>query len=196
MTHHATDRPSGATASGGRGMSRWKRVTALVAAGSMWLGLVGPAAGADNGTVDAQVTVASPCIEITTPATGTIDFGTLPFSSASDDSLGQDYVTYVNCSGSDEHIWGEGTSASGTTATWDLNDYLYGLNCDQGLNQYKLAISGTSVFTNLATTAKDLQTLASAADSGLLHLDLTMPCVGSDGVSDTMSFQVIFTATF
>lgn len=172
-------------------MRSLRRLGLGIALAAAWVGSATPLLAADNGVVDAQVTVATPCITLVTP---TIDFGTLPFSAPGIDGTGQGSVTYENCGESVERIWAAGTDATGTSATWNLIDYLT-TACQQPLNTYRLALSGGAIATNLTLTAQELE-LLDAATSNWLNASLFMPCAGSDGVGQVMSFQILFTATF
>ena len=172
-------------------MRSFRRAGLGLALIALWATSASPILASDNGTVDATVTVATPCISILTP---TIDFGTLPFSAQDIDGTGQYSVSYENCGATTERIWAAGTDATGTSATWNLIDYLT-TACDQPLNTYRIQVARDSISANLTETAQALELLASSTGS-YVGTTLFMPCSGSDGVGQVMSFQILFTATF
>ena len=178
-------------------MHALRRIAIASAATLVLGGLATPAFAADNGSVDAQVTVATPCILLTEPVSGTSDFGTLPFSTAGTTTEGQQPISYQNCGTAAQRIWAAGTDATGGDATWYLGAGP-GPICDQPLNTYRIALfglDGSPVGAILETTPVELQSLEPPFVTRL-SATLSMPCVGSDGVGETMSFQILFTATF
>lgn len=172
-------------------MRSLRRAGLALALGGLLAANAAPTFAADNGTVDAQVTVATPCITITQPS---LDFGTLPFSSATTTGTSQRNVNYQNCGDADERIWAAGTNAQGGLATWTLDDLGNTPLCDRPVNSYRVWLGGP-ILVNLSLVPAEIQQLA-AAGSTQVPVALYMPCVGSDGVGATMSFQILFTATF
>lgn len=178
-------------------MTRLKRVGLVLAAASLWAGGAGPILAADNGTVDAQVTVATPCLTVTTPA---IDFGTLPFTpeAYSSAGVGQQSVAYESCAGIDETIFARGTDATGPSATWQLSaDGIPCLTPDPNL--YRLSLTGPSqpaISLALRTTDQELETVAAGAAGATDQAHIQMPCAGADGAGETMTMQIVLTATF
>lgn len=170
---------------------RFRRLVLAAVFAAVWIIPATATYASDNGTVDAQVTVAMPCLEITDPTT-TIDFGTLHFSPSTDTLVqANTSVTYHNCSGAEARVWAQGTDAQGTTATWGLDNPLSGGPCEWGVNRYRLTLGVV-----LGTTAVEIDSaLAGDASASKLYY-LTMPCAGSDGAGETMSFQLTLTATF
>jgi hypothetical protein len=177
-------------------MNSRRHVRALLAGVALAGALVTPALGADNGTVDATVTVATPCVLITNPdpAFSFIDYGTLAFSSGPTNVTSQRLIAYENCGQSSERIWGTGTDAAGTGANWQLSDDNTKNMCEFPVNTYTLSFAGT-INTWLATTPKELEQLDGGAATSVGTV-LSMPCVGSDGVGVAMSFRILLTATF
>ena len=166
-----------------------------LALAGLWAASAAPLYAADNGAVDVQVTVATPCI-IVSPAS--LDYGTLAFGGS-----GSTGISYTNCGPANERVFVKGTDATGTSASWALNpSFLGGASCGDGggiTDAYRLQIlSSSDSFAPLALneTEQFLETVpASTAGLGD-YLDLTMPCTGSGGAGETMTFQVIFTAAF
>jgi hypothetical protein len=164
---------------------------------AIWAGSAMPIMAADNGAVDAQVTVATPCIVV---SPGAVDFGTLPFSlDNAPVSMGLTGVSYTNCSASSERIFGRGTNASGNdgggSVTWTLSQPI----CpDGGLNIYGLWVRNPVSTSNkgLFLADEEIETVAAGDVGASNQLRLDMPCAGSDGGGAVMSFQAIFTATF
>lgn len=171
----------------------------LVLAG-LWAGSALPVLAADSGTVEATVTVATPCL-IVTP--NQVDFGTLPFSAiAGPLSSGVESVSYTNCSEASQRVYGRGTDATGGSGTeafsWTLTSLPACGSVDNPvLNQYALvAADGVNPATPLSLTDQQLEVVAGGAQGTVSMLGLYMPCAGSDGVGAIVSFQAIFTATF
>lgn len=168
-----------------------KRLALGLAIAGLWATSAGPILAADNGTVDAQVTVATPCVTINTP---TIDFGTLPFSSETLGGSGQKVINYANCGDAAERIWAAGTNATGTSATWQLSNAI-GSTCSVPVNNYRLLITDGAIAAVLSTAAQELELLDAEANN-FVTTTLDMPCLGSDGAGQVMSFQILITATF
>jgi hypothetical protein len=151
-----------------------------------------PAFSADAGTVNATVTVAGgPCI--TVPTT-TIDFKSLGFSSPTANVTAADTLGYTSCSAAAQKVFARATDATGTAATWTLTTYKY--PCTDGVNKYALDLyAGGIDRATLSATDQAIETLAPGVPGAVNLLSLTMPCQGSTGGGQTMSFQVHFTAT-
>lgn len=172
---------------------RSRRSLLTVVMAGLWAASAVPALASDSGTVEAQVTVATPCI-IVTPASA--DFGTLPFSSPISLSQGLQPIQLQNCGTAGEQLYTRGTDASvGPTAIWALVP----ATCTGTLNQFALKAkddSNTGPNVDLTTTDQFLETVAGGGNALTNRIDLTMPCAGSDGIGETLTFQAIFTATF
>jgi hypothetical protein len=150
-----------------------------------------PAFSADAGTVTATVTVAGPCI--TVPTT-TIDFKSLGFSGATTPVAGVETLGYTSCSAAAQKVFARGTDATGTSATWTLAAFAY--PCLGGVNKFVLNLyAGGSLHTTLSGTDQEIETVAAGLPGSVNMLQLIMPCQGSSGGGQTMSFQVHFTAT-
>jgi len=177
-----------------------RSLAALVAA--LVLGAPSAVLGESSGTVPAQVEVAAPCITIDAP--GSVDYGTLAFSTDPNSpriKRGSPDLGFNNCGVGDEHVFVNGMDARDTfptpdppTAVWSL---VGGSTCPQ-LNQYRINVSqptttGTGIV--LSNELQELEVLgAGAADQQ--STDLFMPCSGSDGAGKTMGFFITLTATF
>jgi hypothetical protein len=163
-----------------------------------------PAFGADSGTVNAKVAVASPCVTVG-PGTG-VDFGTLEFASTPQQvqgNQGNGTSTVSNCSPSGENIFVRGTNAAGASgASWSLVARTQPVGtCDLGTNKYVLKVNAyDSTWTTLfggvdATPTSQALFQSGAGATANIDYDLWMPCSGSGGAGETMSFQIIYTAT-
>jgi hypothetical protein len=162
------------------------RLALATATAALLGGLASPALAADSVTVDASVSVVGPCL---TTTTNVLDFGQLSLQSGSSQP-----IDYTNCSGTVEHVFARGTDAGGGGggADWFLDDS--GTPCpDLGLNRYRL-----QTFTGflIGTTDREIDEVEAGSDGSANGLALFMPCAGSDGIGQTLTFQVIFTATF
>jgi len=172
------------------------RLGALVVGASLWAASAAPGLAADSGAVSAQVTVAAPCITVSTTA---IDFGAQSLSTIAVKDL-----TYANCGPVDEKIYGRATNASGNSASWTLDPaFVGGASCGSGspinkyaLNSYQNNNNSASGFTMLSTTDQLIETIAGGATGSRDRVVITMPCAGSSGVGQTMSFTLTFTATY
>lgn len=160
---------------------------ALVA---LWAGSATSTLAADNGSVDAQVTVATPCI-VVTPSV--LDFGTVPFGGLAGLAL-----QYTNCGQADENIYGRATDASGPSGTWSLDPLRASCAASPGVNQYRIDVYGNSnaLVRPLGLVDSSIELLGSGASSVDTLVAIFMPCAGSDGIGESMSFQITFTATF
>jgi hypothetical protein len=155
-----------------------------------------PAFSADSGTVNAKVTVASPCLQISFAGGLTsIDYGTRPFStSTSVSSSGWDAGTVDNCAGSAENFSVKGTDATATDANWTLVDPL---PCSAGVNKYTVTVDKSPLASGSVALSITNQLLVNvgAGQSVALHPYIYMPCSGSDGAGKTMNFQIVYTAS-
>jgi hypothetical protein len=152
------------------------------------------AAAADSGTVSAQVTVAAPCITVGP----NLDFGTARFTQGST-PIPTRSTSYSNCSEWAQRIYARGTDAVSATsaATWQLSPFI---NCDPNglrLNEFILTLRTASGSTTLSDSSDTLfDEAAPAGATRALGTELIMPCSGSDGAGETMTFSIILTATF
>lgn len=173
---------------------RSQRAVITVLAAALWVASAAPLLAADNGTVDAQVTVATPCILV---SPSTLDFGTLPFTTLSNQGYAPRAIQIENCGTSQEQLFGRGTDATANAVTvWTLSDTE---PCNGGLNEYFLRArdnSNTGPFVALTTVDQPLEVVGSGNLALTNELQLVMPCAGSDGVGEVVTFQAVFTATF
>lgn len=147
-----------------------------------------PAFGDDVGTVSAQVSVAAPCLQVTP---GQLDFGTLGFSQSNANlTAGTRPVTATNC-GSAAHLLGHGSNATSNGTTWTLDPT--GDTICPDLNRYGQRIDTGPVSIPLTTQDRTLRDLA-AAEAASLNAIVVMPCAGSSGAGQTMTFSYVFTA--
>lgn len=152
-----------------------------------------PTFAADNGTVDATVTVASPCVLV---SPGSVDFGTLAFSQTGALVFSGKTISITSCGSSSEKLYGRATDAYvGDLKVWSL---VYDHTpCIYGPNEFNLVFAGgPGVSAYAQTTDQLLETIPGNGTAATAGLNLAMPCVGSDGIGDTVSFQAVFTATF
>jgi hypothetical protein len=179
-------------------MTTMRRLILALVLAALAGGQAGPALAADSATVDATVSVEAACLTISSTE---VDFGTLSFSSdGANPSQGVEAISYTNCGGAIERIFGRGTDAAevGGSTTWTLGTTT-GLCPERGLNTFR-AGAGSTTSSNvgglLSTVDAQLETVAGGAAGQVNVLYVSMPCTGSDGSGATMSFQAIFTATF
>lgn len=174
-----------------------------------------PAFGAGSGSVDMTVTIASPCITVgpTTP----IDFGSQSFSTPSvPQSASSNAITFANCTSVPEKVLVRGTDATGgSNALWSLvtppsqsgvmNECFNNPAPDKYSVRVEVPLGGETAIQNfnghLTTTDTFLSTPSGngSFQGQTTYTTLTkvlMPCTGSSGVGQTMSFQAIYTASF
>jgi len=144
-----------------------------------------------EGTVSAQVTVAAPCVTVGP----NIDYGTKGFSTATVPSSSTGVSSYTNCSSEPERIYVRGSNAVSTssTATWQVT----GTDpCSVGVNRYYHGVGDDTGGANLSTTDQLINPSAAAGATKTLYATMTMPCSGSDGAGETMTFSIVVTASF
>jgi hypothetical protein len=169
-----------------------------LALAGLWVGSAAPMLAADSGSINAEVDVAAPCIVVDP---GTLDFGTLPFSSNDVlPSIGAAGFSYLNCSSGAEIVFARGSDATGGggAVTWTLDGTpsMPAYCPSAGLNTYVLGFSSSGGTHYLTTTQQQIETVPGNAYGTNGDMGLVMPCVGSDGLGTTMSLQILFTATF
>lgn len=186
-------------------MKRFIVAATVVVGGIVFAAL--PAFSDNSGVLNAKVSVASTCVTV---APGSIDFGTLPFTSSTSGgggiSSGSQSITVTNCSEGAENFLGKGYDAHGagpsSLASWSLYQYsdshIVPTPCSLGVNKYEAGIGGVFPdFTYLGTTDSALNGSWASAAAGEAKngtAKLNMPCQGSVGVGEIMGFQLVVTA--
>jgi hypothetical protein len=173
----------------------------LAALGAMVCALLAasatPVFGDDTGAVAAHVTVATPCLLIQGPTS--LDFGTATFSTpgaASGNALyknADEGSTLVNCTDAGESVFARATDATGG-ASWSLQPNLTN-PCTAGPDKFS-AMSGDNMFSKFLSTANSTFTTLTGGENRPLSFAMYMPCQGSSGAGQTMSFAYIYTVTF
>jgi hypothetical protein len=148
-----------------------------------------------EGSVNATVTASAPCLII---QNASIDFGTAEFSTSTAEvrlAKPQGASTIRSCSSSTQNLFARGTNATGNgalPATWTLGAPAV---CS-ATNRYVAGTSRTGFGTSSLSTANvPFGTLAGDASDGLAF-SMTMPCTGSSGAGQVMTFSYLYTATF
>jgi hypothetical protein len=154
---------------------------------------------ADSGSVVGTVTAqgGGACLQLSSTAAS---FGTLPFSTRTQTSSGQGSPTptFQNCGNFNETISIAGSDASGPNTSWSLTNQA-GNPCIKAdgstqINVYGLSYDAQPVGSaQISKTATPISTYAAGATTPLA-LTLSMPCVGSAGDGQTVSFSVNLTA--
>lgn len=154
----------------------------------------------DTGSVVGTVTPlgGGACLELTNT---TVSFGTLPFSTRSQVSsgAGSPTPTFKNCANFNEVISISGTNASGVGTSWLLNDKLFISPCLDAAgaaqtNVYDLTFDAAPVGHGKITKISTPISTYGAGVSTPLALQLSMPCVGSSGDGQSVSFSINLTA--
>jgi hypothetical protein len=155
---------------------------------------------ADSGSVVGTVTAlgGGACLQLTSTA---VSFGTLAFSTRTQGSSaqGNPTPTFQNCGNFNESISIAGSDASGVNTTWQMSSKYAGNPCVDPagaaqINVYGVAFDAPPVgHVRISKTATPIATYASGATTPLA-LTLDMPCVGSSGDGQVVSFSVNLTA--
>lgn len=154
----------------------------------------------DSGSVVGTVTAVGggACLELTNPV---VNFGTLPFSTRSQPSSGPGNLTpiFKNCGNFNETISIAGTDATGVNTSWLLNNKLGSNPCIDAsgaaqINLYDLFFDAAPVGHVKVTKISSPISTYGAGVTTPLGLQLTMPCIGSSGDGQTVSFSVNLTA--
>jgi hypothetical protein len=179
-------------------MRRIRHLLISTMAAALFGAAASPALAADNATVDASVSMAAPCLTV---STSQLDFGAQGFSpDGGSPSVAQQSLVYTSCSESYERVFAHGTSAAeagGGSASWALS--AASLDCpDYGVNKYGLGLHSTAFGFDRALTTVDqqLEIVGNGSAGSLDQATFRAPCIGSDGAGTTMEFQIVLTATF
>jgi hypothetical protein len=183
-----------------------RRRSVLLATAALAAAMIGtgtPVGAQDSGTVGATLTVAdaSACVTVTQTAVSYLT--ALDFSQPGSDAAAKSNPLYAidNCGsvGIDISVRGtDATAADPAVATWALTgDPAFTADCTT-IDVYAVDVEadgGTfGLFEMLTTTDQVALTLPGGATATNIGHDLWMPCQGSSGAGETMSFDVIYTA--
>jgi hypothetical protein len=169
-------------------------VLSVLLAGGVYAGSSVPVFSADNGTVNATVTVQDvACITVTSAG---IDYGTKAFSTSAVPVQSSGSITSIaSCSGSAQTVLIKGTPTTGTTPAWSLVNSLACPTPNQFVHEFDNPGTAGS-YLALGTNNLTFQAgFASMATISSIPTRLTMPCTGSSGGGVQVSTQIIFTAT-
>jgi len=154
----------------------------------------------DSGSVVGTVTAlgGGACLQLSSTA---VNFGTLAFSTRTQGSSGQGSPTpsFQNCGNFNETISIAGTDATGTNTLWQLSNKYGGNPCFDSagaaeINVYGVAFNAAPVGgARITKVATPISTYAAGATTPLA-LTLDMPCIGSSGDGQVVSFSVNLTA--
>lgn len=173
--------------------ARRSSVLSLIGATLGVLVATAPSMAADNGAVDAVVTIeaAAACIEL---STSSISFGTLALGA--ENAAGTPGITVTNCGDAGATIYASATNAFGTGATWNLVDSAATCADTLGIDNYHLGLAtplGASIAT-LSTSNKEVGVLDGAASADHVAR-ISTACPGSSGAGQDMSMQVNYVAS-
>jgi hypothetical protein len=137
------------------------------------------------------------CLQLTNTS---VSFGTLPFSTRTQGSSGQGSPTpsFQNCGNFNESISISGSDAAGPNTTWGLTNNS-GNPCLKADGSTQINVFGLSYdaqpvgHVQITKTATPISTYAAGATTPLA-LQLAMPCIGSSGDGQTVTFSVNLTA--
>ena len=148
-----------------------------------------PAFGDSGGTVSAQVTVAAPCIQVAPPS---LDFGALGFSTAALEANSPLLdVTATNCGTARQSLLARGTNAAGSGgSSWTL----VGFNLCDAPNRFGQILLRNAQQFDLTTVDLAIGTPLGATEVAAMRAGMIMPCAGSNGAGEVMTFSYLFTA--
>ena len=176
---------------------------ALVAAIALAAAAV-PALSADSGTMAVSITAQAPAAPCLTVAPGSVDFGTLPFSTdnAGGISRGNAEISFDFCgTATSQNLLGSTTSATGASGSWTPRNDGGSIQPCPEPNQFYLSTFEANGFPGLYMTGTPAPVLGAggvpaAFPHGTLFnfLTIRMPCQGSNGPGETKTLTVTFTA--
>ena len=158
------------------------------------------AAPADSSSVVGTVTAlgGGACLQLSSTS---VSFGTLPFSTRTQGSSGQGNPTptFQNCGNFNETISIAGSDGTGTNTLWHLDNRFGGNPCLDATGAAQIGVYGLEFNAAPVGQARITKTPApiSTYPAGVttpLTLQLDMPCVGSQGDGQVVSFSVNLTA--
>lgn len=171
-------------------------VRAIAAGVVLLASLPGLTTAASSGTVSATVTGAAPCITVS----GSIAFGTLPFSQVNNLSggfAGNQGTTVTNCGAQSEAILARLSTATNGNTNWTVTT---GDPCANGsTNIYGMDVFDYSNYAGKLRMSGSDQTFLSSlgGNTGLtISGEIFMPCTGSAGAGVQMTSTITLTATF
>lgn len=165
-----------------------------------------PAFGAGSGTVAVSVTAQAPAAPCLTVTPGSVNFGTLPFSTNNGAGAvsGDSNITITNCGTVGQNLYGATTDATGPSGAWSPtgHDDLTGtIEPCPATNHFYLSIFG---FTTPAMYMTGTPTPVHASSGGpnavfpvgdkVFRLSIIMPCQGSNGAGEAKTLTATFTA--
>jgi len=165
-----------------------------------------PAFSADSGSVTLSITAQAPPAPCLTVTPGSVDFGTLPFSTVVNagpgPSNGNADIAFNNCGTASQNLLGSATDASSPSGSWSLVDpgNFVSSPCPS-TNTFWLNVFGF-VFAARFLTSTAAPVLGSdgtpwrfpAGATQPSRLTITMPCQGSNGAGATKTLTATFTA--
>jgi hypothetical protein len=163
-----------------------------------------PAFTADNGTITVSITAQAAVAPCVTVSPGTVDFGTLPFST--DDgaglSQGSSDITVGFCgSASGQNLMGSTTNASSASGAWTPQPLTTSIDVCPATDRFMLGVFGftTPQLVLTGTPAPVLGSLGGPpavfpAGDKVFRMTFYMPCQGSNGAGETKTLTTTFTA--
>lgn len=184
---------------------RFLGAIAALATAALAVGAV-PAFTADSGTISVSITAQAPVAPCLTVTPGTVNFGTLPFSTNNGAGLseGNTDITVNFCgTASGQNLLGSTTNATGSSGSWTPTSYFPTQTIEPcpASDRFYLSIFG---FTNpaLYMTGSPAPVLASSGGAPavfplgdkVFRFGIVMPCTGSNGPGETKQITSTFTA--
>jgi hypothetical protein len=178
---------------------RRRRQASAIASLALLIAAAAPVHAADNGTVPATVTAdGGACIVVG----GSLSYGTLPFRSADEDWTSSTSTASVsNCdplAAADLFVRGTSAVNANNSVAWNLGP-LEEVACPGfGLDRYLHVVLPLPFTGGSERYLSDVdQTFSSVPINSNIDLtgEIAMPCEGSGGGGQTMTFAVLVTAT-
>jgi hypothetical protein len=178
-------------------------VVGALAASALAAGAV-PALSADRGTIAISITAQAPPAPCLTVTPGSVDFGTLPFSTIALDSFGRTNITVDNCGSAGQNLLAATTDATGPSGSWTPIAFSGAPDPCQTLNRngFYLELFTPDPFRSLFMTGTPAPVRQATsgmpevfpAGEQVFRLSILMPCVGSNGAGETKTLTATFTA--
>lgn len=180
-------------------------VMAITALAAVWaIAGAAPAFTADNGSVVVSVAAQAPVAPCVTVTPGTVNFGTLPFST--DDgaglSQGNSDITVGFCgSATGQNLLGSTTNASSASGAWTPQPLTTSIDVCPATDRFMLGVFGftTPQLVLTGTPAPVLGSLGGPpavfpAGDKVFRMTFYMPCQGSNGAGETKTLTTTLTA--
>jgi hypothetical protein len=162
-----------------------------------------PALSADSGSLTVTITAQPPIAPCLTVTPGSVNFGTLPFSTNAGAGLssGESNITVSNCGTAGQNLLGATSDATSSAGAWTPLAYTGIIDPCTAPNAFYLSLFGFTT-TSLYMTGTPAPVRVSLGGpvavfpvgDKVFRLTFIMPCQGSNGAGETKALTSTFTA--